>query len=235
MKAAGTVKSRVVRFSLNDNGADAMYRDGSIMIRRVKGVIAAADASKMRILGIHNIQNAMAALLMCAAMCDFAGRQADFAAMADALYRFDALEHRMERVGEFMGRTFINDSKATTVGAVEMAVRGFDGNCVLILGGRTKGDDYSRLVPGLAGRVRGIVLIGESSGEFSRIFSGFSLDLGGSMDDAVARAMAMSEAGDSVLLSPACTSFDMFENYEERGRAFRAAFERLSAGELRWT
>jgi len=229
------VKSRVLTFSIKDTGADAFYNGGSIICRHGGSAIVAAEALKMKIFGIHNIQNAMAAILMASAMCDIAGREPDFDVMAGSLYGFRGLEHRMELLGEYQDRTFINDSKATTVGAVEMAVHGYSGNCVLILGGRTKGDDYSRLVAGLRGRVRGLILIGESSGEFSEIFSEFRMEKAETMDDAVARGMRMSEPGDAVLLSPVCASFDMFENFEERGKAFRAGFDKLRAGELRWT
>jgi UDP-N-acetylmuramoylalanine--D-glutamate ligase len=141
----------------------------------------------------------------------------------------------MERVGEYEGRTFINDSKATTVGAVEMALDGFSGNAVLILGGRTKGDDYSRLAKSIRGKLRGLVLMGESNGEFAKIFSGYKPVLAESLDGAVAAAMKLSETGDSILLSPACASFDMFKSFEERGEKFRDSFTRLATGELKWT
>jgi UDP-N-acetylmuramoylalanine--D-glutamate ligase len=133
----------------------------------------------------------------------------------------------METVGEYEGRTFINDSKATTVGAVEMALQNFSGNAVLILGGRTKGDDYSRLVGKLNGKLRALVLIGESKEDFAKIFASYAPMCAESLEDAVRLAMRASRPGDAILLSPACASFDMFKSYEHRGEVFRSIFESL--------
>jgi len=83
-------------------------------------------------------------------------------------------------------------------------------------------------------KVKGLVLIGESTGEFSKIYSEFNPSIAGSLDDAVVKAMKLAEKGDSILLSPACASFDMFKNFEERGRAFRQSFENLRSGKLSW-
>ncbi len=137
----------------------------------------------------------------------------------------------MEDIGVYKGRRFINDSKATTVGAVEMALRSVS-EPILILGGKTKGDDYSRLARSMKGRIKSLVLIGESSSEFARIFGDFNYVRAGSLDDAVVKSMKMSAEGDTILLSPACASYDMFKNFEERGETFRKSFEKLSRGEL---
>ncbi|MBN1534569.1 MAG: UDP-N-acetylmuramoyl-L-alanine--D-glutamate ligase [Spirochaetes bacterium] len=235
MGGAARVRSAVHTFSLADRNADIHYDGKSIVLRRNGGEVTIAGTAGLQIPGLHNVQNAMAAVLMTVSACEILGVAPDFSRIADALCSFRGLAHRMEPVGSFMGRSFINDSKATTVGAVEMAVRGFDGDCVLILGGRTKGDDYSRLADGLRGRVRGIVLIGESRSDFSKIFSEFNLIEADTMEDAVAKGMGMSSRGDTILLSPACASFDMFENYEERGDRFRETVRRLESGDLRWT
>jgi UDP-N-acetylmuramoylalanine--D-glutamate ligase len=135
-------------------------------------------------------------------------------------------------MGVFKKREFINDSKATTVNAVLTALRSFSGQGVLILGGRTKGDDYSRLKIGFEGKVRALVLIGESKEYFSKVFTGSRHVFADTLDDAVAQAMKESREGDVILLSPACASFDMFKNYEERGEEFRKSFRRLQKGEL---
>lgn len=231
----GGVKSRKLSFSLASRDADAFLDNGTIFLRRGGSAVPVLDASRMRIIGRHNVLNAMAALLLTLAILDSRGIAPDYARLAELCAGFTGLAHRMERVGEHAGRTFINDSKATTVGAVEMALDGFSGNAVLILGGRTKGDDYSRLAKSISGRLRGLVLMGESNAEFAKIFAACKPVLTDSMDGAVAAAMKLSMEGDSILLSPACASFDMFKNFEERGEKFRESFEKLARGELAWT
>jgi UDP-N-acetylmuramoylalanine--D-glutamate ligase len=105
---------------------------------------------------------------------------------------------------------------------------------VLILGGRTKGDDYSRLAAALNGTIRTLVLIGESRDYFSKLFGGYDRVEADTLDDAVVKAMRVSREKDVILLSPACASFDMFKNYEDRGNAFRNSLRRLQSGELQW-
>lgn len=233
-RGVGRVRARVRGFSLTDTAADASYRDGAVYLNGAKGVRRAFERLPLQILGLHNVQNAMAALLMIEGIYDIAGRSLDLPRFAEALYAFPGLEHRLERVGSWRGRHFINDSKATTVAAVERAIESMPGKSVLILGGRTKGDDYSRLASSLAGRVRALVLIGESTPSFLRIFGDFRAVSAATLDDAVARAMDLSEEGDAILLSPACASFDMFRSYEHRGEEFRRAVKNLAGEGLAW-
>ncbi len=230
----GDVRGALTSFSLKNENADAFLKDGMIYLKDA-GDNPVLDPSKMKVVGLHNVQNAMAALLMVAACLKRKGLPLDYDAMAEACCSFEGLEHRMERIGEFRERTFINDSKATTVGAVSMALRGLSGNGILIIGGRTKGDDYSRLADEVKGRVRAIVLLGESKEMFAEIFSGYKTVMASDMDDAVAQAMNMSSEGDVIILSPACASFDMYSSYDERGKIFKAAFEKLKEGVLLWT
>jgi UDP-N-acetylmuramoylalanine--D-glutamate ligase len=140
----------------------------------------------------------------------------------------------MEYIGNYNGRSFVNDSKATTISAVEMAVKSIKDKGVIIIGGRTKGDDYSKLKGIIEEKARSIILIGESIELFSEIFKGFNTVKADNMEDAVLKAMKNSEAGDMILLSPACASFDMFEDYEERGNIFKECFNRLSEGKISW-
>ncbi len=221
-------------FSLKNEESHAFYRDGMICLKE-EGGEPVIDTGRMKIVGLHNAANTMAALLMVKAFLEKRGEPVDYEKIADACYSFNGLEHRMEHVGEFEGRTFINDSKATTVGAVTMALKGLSGNGILIVGGRTKGDDYSRLAGEAKGRLRAVICIGESREMFADIFSGFVTECADDMDDALARGMALSREGDMILLSPACASFDMYKSYDERGKAFKAAFERLQKGETAWT
>ncbi len=195
-------------------------------------LIARADG--LKILGLHNVQNAMAAILATLSLGKKIGRDINFKALEDALYSFEGLPHRVQMVGNFEGRAFINDSKATTVGAVIMALKSISGNVILIMGGRAKGDDYSRLKNYLKGKVIGLVLIGETKDEFAVLFNDIPHFKAHSMEDAVIKAMKLSTEGDTVLLSPACASFDMYKNYEERGNDFIEIVKRLKQGQLRW-
>jgi len=227
--------SRTLTFSIDDDSADAFCRDGVIYIIHEGTTIPVVKVKKLSILGIHNIQNVMASLLMVNSLHKKLGLDPDFYMIAEACYSFKGLEHRMEFTGVYMGRTFVNDSKATTIGAVEMAVKSIKDKGVVIIGGRTKGDDYSRLRDIIGEKARCIVLIGESSGMFSEIFSGFNVVKATSMEDAVLKSMKNSEEGDMILLSPACASFDMFSSYDERGKVFKECFSKLTDGRISWT
>lgn len=232
-EAADRVRSRALSFSLVDKNADIYFHDGSVYLKEEKKRVLSKH--NMRIRGLHNIQNAMVSVLAARSVMLKKGIMPDYDAIAEAVHGFPGLEHRLETVGHFMGREFINDSKATTVNAVLTALKSMDKPTVLILGGRTKGDDYARLSSALDGKVRALVLIGESKQEFARIFARHRHVFADSLDEAVALAMRESREGDAILLSPACASFDMFTNYEERGEEFRQSFRRLSEGRMQWT
>ena len=229
-RSAREVKSRTISFSIETEDADIYYRDGAVYLK--DGNRKVLQTGKLKILGMHNVQNAMVTILSAQAIFNKKGIAPDYDRIAESIYTFEGLEHRLERLGSFKNREFINDSKATTVSAVLTALRSLSGQGVLILGGRTKGDDYSRLKIGFKGKVRALVLIGESKEYFSKIFSGFKHVFADTLDDAVSQAMKESREGDVVLLSPACASFDMFRNYEERGDEFRKSFQRLQKGDL---
>jgi UDP-N-acetylmuramoylalanine--D-glutamate ligase len=174
------------------------------------------------LLGDHNVHNALAAAL---AACAAGGEPA---AIADGLRSFRGLPHRLERVREVGGVAWINDSKATNVASTAVALRAMDRPYVAILGGRHKGEPYTVLGPLLGAGCRGIVAYGEAA-------SLVEADLGGAtavtvapvFADAVAAAGARARPGDAVLLTPACSSFDQFANYEERGATFRRLVEAM--------
>jgi len=229
-RSALQVKSKAMSFSIETEDADIYYRDGAVYLK--EGNRKVLQTGKLKILGMHNVQNSMVAILSAQAIFNKMGIATDYGRIAESIYSFKGLEHRLERLGTCKKREFINDSKATTVNAVLTALRSISGQGVLILGGRTKGDDYSRLKIGLEGKVRALVLIGESKEYFSKIFSGFKHVFADTLDDAVVKAMKESREGDVVLLSPACASFHMFKNYEERGEEFRKSFRRLQKEEL---
>jgi UDP-N-acetylmuramoylalanine--D-glutamate ligase len=186
-----------------------------------------ASASDLRILGPHNAANAAAACLA----ASLAGVPS--ATLAPSLRSYLGLPHRLQPIGERGGVLWVDDSKATNVAATVAALRSFDRPVVLLLGGRHKGEPYTEVADAAAGRVRAVIAFGEAA---PRIVS----DLEGEVDalqvetgmDAVVRAADdLARPGDVVLLAPACSSFDMFPNYAERGRAFAAAFAELPARE----
>lgn len=232
-RSASLVRSRTLSFSVETEDADIFLRDGAVYLREAGRKIL--ETGRMKVLGLHNVQNAMVAILAAQSIMRKRGMEPDYGRIAEAVCSFPGLEHRLERIGVFQGREFINDSKATTVNAVLTALRSFPGMGVLVLGGRTKGDDYSRLKIGLEGKIRSLVLIGESKEYFAKILGGFPHVFADTLDDAVAKAMRVSREGDVILLSPACASFDMFKNYEERGAEFIRSFHRLESGALSWT
>lgn len=178
----------------------------------------------MALSGRHNELNVAAAL---AAVSPWA---LEGKVVAEVLATFRGLPHRMVRVRERNGVTFYDDSKGTNVGASVTAVRGIrEDKCVLIAGGKDKGGSYEPLVDALRDRGRAVVLIGEASDVIAQaIGDAVPTKRATTMDDAVRIAAELARPGDAVLLSPACSSFDMFKDYKERGDAFVRAVEALS-------
>ncbi len=226
------IKAAKLAFSLKDSKADIFYIDGSIVVNDNGTQIKVLDTSKMQLIGMHNIENTMAAVLMAASIIKKTGIEVNYRLIGKSCYSFKGLPHRMEVAGSINGRTFINDSKATTVSAVEMAINSIPYGSILIMGGRTKGDEYSRLGPKIRNKIKHLVLIGESANDFQKLFNDVPGEIADSMDDAVVKAMKASAKDDVIILSPACASFDMFANFEERGEKYKEAVERLSKGEL---
>ena len=179
------------------------------------------------LIGDHNVANALAAVLAVTVATQRGSDQAARDALAGALRSFRALTHRLEPAGTYGGVEWINDSKATNVSSTLVAVEGMTRPFVLLLGGRHKGEPYTALAEPFRRFGRQVLAYGEAAERIER-------DLGplipverlsGSFDEVIARARALARPGDAVLLSPACSSYDMFNNYEERG----AAFKRLAA------
>lgn len=184
------------------------------------------SVDQISIPGMHNLYNAMAATL--------AGQLSEVSAASirSTLRNFKGVEHRLEFVREVNGVRYVNDSKATNIDAVWYAVQSFSSPIVLLLGGRDKGNDYSRLFDLATRGVRAIVAIGESANKVAKAFqdktrveivsvTGEEIPNRLSMERVVALAQSLAQPGDVVLLSPACASFDWFHNYEERGQVFK--------------
>ena len=183
--------------------------------------------AELTLFGDHNVANALAASLA-VMIADESHRTPEARAqIAGGLRAFTALKHRLEVVGEFAGVLWINDSKATNVNSTLVAVEGMTRPTVLLLGGRHKGEPYTALAPAIARKCRAVIAYGESAEIIDRDLGKLvPVERSGSDFGAViARARAIAKPGDAVLLSPACSSFDMFSNYEQRG----AEFKRLAA------
>jgi len=185
------------------------------------GAEALLPVAKLRIRGRHNLANALAAL----ALGQAAGLP--MAAMLEALRDFAGLAHRCQWLGEYQGVNWYNDSKATNVGAAIAAIRGVEAEkIVLIAGGQGKGQDFTPLIEPLRQRVRAVVLLGEDAEQIETILpESLSVRHAQSMAEAVKLAAQVARAGDAVLLSPACASFDMFHGFEQRGEAFMQQVE----------
>lgn len=214
---------RTVTFSATDPGADVAL-DGDHLRDHVTG--ASYPTSLLRIQGRHNIENACASIGLASSM----GVPAE--AIAAALGSFTGLGHRTALVGEIGGVRFYDDSKGTNVGASVAALRGLlEPRAVLIAGGRDKLGSYGPLVDALRDKGRALVLIGEAAERIADAASGtLPIERATSMTDAVARAASLAQPGDAVLLSPACSSFDMFRDYKDRGDAFVRAVQDLARG-----
>ena len=149
--------------------------------------------------------------------------------MAGVLQEFRGLAHRTERVRDRRGVSWIDDSKGTNVGATVAAIEGMDGPLVLIAGGEGKGQDFTPLGPACLGKVKQAILIGRDARLLAAALEGrCAVTFAASMEAAVGAADSVAHTGDTVLLSPACASFDMFRDYAHRGEAFAAAVRELA-------
>jgi UDP-N-acetylmuramoylalanine--D-glutamate ligase len=183
---------------------------------------AVMPEADVRLRGQHNIENVLASMAITAD----SGVSSD--ALASAIHAFRGVEHRIEFVAAVNGIEFFNDSKATNVDSAIKAVESFERGLILIVGGRDKGAPYDPLIEAMRGKVKHTLLIGEASEKIAEaIGDRFPYSRVESISDAVKRAADVGASGDVVLLSPACASFDMFENYEHRGREFKKAVEEL--------
>ncbi|HKY61790.1 MAG TPA: UDP-N-acetylmuramoyl-L-alanine--D-glutamate ligase [bacterium] len=189
-------------------------------------VEAEFSLQKSKLLGLHNLEN-----MACAVACAKADGIAD-AAIQETLDTFQGLPHRIEWVAEIDGVNYYDDSKGTNVGAVVMSLASFDQDVVLILGGKDKGGDYAPLKPLVRHKVRGLVLIGEAKDKIAAALGDAAETVvAASMREAVREARRLAVAGGTVLLSPACSSFDMFRDYHDRGLQFQRAVKELQEGQ----
>jgi UDP-N-acetylmuramoylalanine--D-glutamate ligase len=214
-RAVATVMpfSRLLRFN-----PGACVLDGYLVFNN-KRII---HADEIKIKGVHNLENALAA----AALAICAG--ADTQSVAEVLRGFPGLEHRLEFVREKDGVTYVNDSKGTNVGAVVKSVEGFTQPVILIAGGLDKGSNFSPLYDLFRKKVKLLILIGKAAEKMGKVLGTSTETVSAkTLQDAVILASTRASSGDVVLLSPACASFDMFKDFEDRGRQFKDAVKSL--------
>ena len=222
------IPSKVITFSANNRRAD-IHLDRSLIISRLDGWTGPLlDMAQTRLVGPHNAENLMAALAV--------GRvlRIPLETMVESLKSYQPAAHRCELVAEINGVKFINDSKATNLDAVHKALlalpvaRAGEPNVWLIAGGKDKGFEYHDIGPLLSQRAKGVFLIGETREKIRAAWSLFTpCTLTDSLVEAVSEAARNAVPGDVVLLSPACSSFDQFQNYQHRGEVFRQAVQNL--------
>jgi len=216
-------KSRKIAFSIRQKLNEGAFVEKEKLVTSLGGVkTGIIDIDRIFIKGKHNLYNSMAAVLA----GQLLGVESD--SLRSTLEEFKGVEHRLEFVREIDKVRYYNDSKATNVDSVWYALQAFREPIVLLLGGRDKGNDYSRLTELVKKQVKAIVAIGESAGKVEQEFSNtVSIKKAGTMDEAVATAHSIAQSGDIVLLSPACASFDWFKNYEHRGQVFKELVKNL--------
>jgi UDP-N-acetylmuramoylalanine--D-glutamate ligase len=222
MRGASSATPRVLTFSSRSSDADfsLLQRGGKLLLARRGEPLL--DIARMKITGLHNAANALAAL----ALGEAAGLR--LPAMLETLECFPGLPHRSAWIADIAGVRYLDDSKGTNVGATLAAVSGSERPLVLIAGGDGKGQDFAPLAAALKGKVRHVVLIGKDAPALEAALRGVcSIERAATLEAAVRSAAAAARPGDAVLLSPACASFDMFRDYGHRGDAFAAAVRAL--------
>jgi UDP-N-acetylmuramoylalanine--D-glutamate ligase len=223
------VRAKCLGFSRTQAIASDMdggtFLDGDRIVTTVTGSRQEiCRKSDIRMLGHHNVENVLAAATY-AVLCGCPTE-----VIHHVVSTFPGLEHALELVRERRGVRFVNDSKGTNVDATLKALEGIDHPIWLIAGGRDKGGDFSRLTETVRQRVKHVILIGEATPLLKQAWTGATaMSEAGSLREAVDFAAREATAGDVVLMSPACASFDMFADYQDRGRQFKFAVQALPA------
>lgn len=219
----GIAARRLVFRATGAGPGDALINGQAVTLADAGGKSATLALREVRLTGQHNRENIAAAALAALA----AGGTVD--GIQTALNNFSGLPHRLEYITEIQGVKYYDDSKATNVDAVVRALEDFSNGIVLILGGRDKGGDYAPLVTALSGKGKLLVLLGEAAPLIEQaVGEALATRRAESMEEAVLIAHAAAAAGDTVMLSPACSSFDMFDSYAHRGNVFRDAVLNLT-------
>lgn len=225
------IEARMYPFAQNmEEGSRAYVDDDDELVLDAEAIPVKMPRADLSLNGLHNLYNSMAAGLS-ACLLDI--KKDD---IRRALSNFEGVEHRLEFVADIDGVRYINDSKATNVNSCWYALDSMRGgkNTVLILGGKDKGNDYNEIMPLVNEKVKAIVAMGKDNGKIMEFFEGKVPVLRDthSLQEAIAACREIAEAGDTVLLSPCCASFDLFNSYEDRGRKFKSAVREMKKREL---
>ncbi|MDY6854342.1 MAG: UDP-N-acetylmuramoyl-L-alanine--D-glutamate ligase [Thermodesulfobacteriota bacterium] len=223
LKIADSLKNiRKIYFSMKKKIDKGVYLEVDSIVSEIDNQKYFYSTEKFKIKGTHNMENIMAAIAA-AQICKCDNEQ-----IKDAIDNFTGLEHRMEFVKEISGVQYYNDSKATNAGAVEKSLMSFNQPVILIAGGKDKGTGYDRLKGLVNEKVKRLILLGEAKEILLKDLGSLTQTLtADSLQEAVELAWLASSPGDIVLLSPACSSFDMFSDYKERGKIFKATVSEL--------
>jgi UDP-N-acetylmuramoylalanine--D-glutamate ligase len=221
--AASGGRARRLSFGAGAVACGAFVGEGCIALRLPGAAEERYDLGRTRLVGVHNVENVLAAALA----ARLAGATA--AGVQEAIDTVEPLPHRLASVAERGGVRWVDDSKATNVGAAAKSLASVPGPVVLLAGGVDKGGSYAPLVAAAAGKVRRALVFGRARERIAEALAagGVPVEAAPTLEAAVAAAAATAEPGDTVLLAPACASFDTFADYAARGRAFRAAVEAL--------
>lgn len=222
-KTVARASCKKIAFSIKQELKEGAFIHNNMLVIRLYGdTKEVIETDKIFIKGFHNLYNSMAASLACYLL------NVDPASIRYTLETFKGVEHRLEFVREKNGVKFYNDSKATNVDSVWYALQAFKEPIILLLGGRDKGNDYTALQDLVKHHVKTIIAIGESASKVDNSFNKITQVIkADSMESAVSKANMLATTGDVVLLSPACASFDWFNNYEHRGRVFKELVNNL--------
>lgn len=231
--AMGLLERKQVSFGVNSPAVNAT--DWGIEVDNadtwlLQGKQRVLKADELLVEGLHNVSNALAALALCHAI------DLPLSPLVEALRNFKGLPHRVEAVAEINDVIYYDDSKGTNVGATVAALQGLGRKAVVILGGDGKGQDFSPLAPAVKQHARAIVLIGRDAGKIAEVLQDCDVPMlqASDMNDAVTKSTELAQAGDAVLMSPACASFDMYRNYVHRAEAFISAVKTLES-ETAWS
>ena len=223
---AADCKAELVPFSRKEQlDAGVFVKEGNIVLKEKSGKeVLICPVDNLKMIGQHNLENALAAT----GVCYYAGIAPEV--IRTVLERFTGVEHRIEFSGEVDGVKYYNDSKGTNTDATITALRALEKNIILIAGGDAKGQNFDELLKEFEGRVKHMILLGRDAFliKESADKTGFDqISYGKDMDECVKIASETAEPGDNVLLSPACASWDMYDNYEQRGEHFKNCVARL--------
>jgi UDP-N-acetylmuramoylalanine--D-glutamate ligase len=217
------VKAQKLPFSMEKKLENGAYLEDTNIVIKINNTEFTMSTSDISLQGKHNTKNAMAAATVSQLL------RIRKQTIRESMANFQGVEHRLEKVLKINNVMYINDSKATNVNATYYALESMESETVWILGGVDKGNVYDDLLPLVNEKVKAIICLGVDNDKIKRAFGNIVENLveTGSMDEAVKMAYRLADKGDNVLLSPACASFDLFENYEDRGRQFKNAVRNL--------